>query len=99
MFTASSRGRVWHAYAPYDPERVVWLLELYWTAYNYIFVGKDEKTPAMRLGLAKGPLEYEISSISCRPIGSTSPTSNNYVLAGYDKRTPGYESQGATGTC
>lgn len=59
LFTASNAGRVWHAYAPYNPERIVWLLEIYRTAYNYVFVGKDKKTPAMRLGLAKGPVKYE----------------------------------------
>jgi len=27
--------------------------------HNYILTGKDRKTPAQRLGLAKAPLDYE----------------------------------------
>jgi hypothetical protein len=29
------------------------------TVHNYILVGKDGKTPAVRLGLAQAPLDYE----------------------------------------
>ncbi|MFT5085504.1 MAG: hypothetical protein ACI9Y1_003565 [Lentisphaeria bacterium] len=29
------------------------------SAHNYILTGKDGKTPAKRLGLAKAPLDYE----------------------------------------
>jgi hypothetical protein len=28
------------------------------TVHNYILIGKDGKTPAVRLGLAQAPLEY-----------------------------------------
>jgi len=27
--------------------------------YNYVAVGEDKKTPAMRLGLAQGPIKIE----------------------------------------
>lgn len=59
MYTASNTGGRWYPNAPYNPERVTWLLEIYRTAYNYIFVGKDKKTPAMRFGLAKAPLDFK----------------------------------------
>jgi hypothetical protein len=37
------------------------LLEIFRTYFNYCEVGKDKKTPAMRLGLAKGPIAPEDS--------------------------------------
>lgn len=57
--TASSSRRIWHGYSPYNPEVVVKVLEIYRVYYNYIQVGEDGKTPAMRLGLAKGRIEIE----------------------------------------
>lgn len=58
--TASKAGRMWHGYQPYKPEHVQLVLDIYKTYYNYCLVsGKDKKTPAMRLGLAKGPLSIE----------------------------------------
>jgi hypothetical protein len=59
IFSASSARRAWHAYAPYRPEMAVWLLDIYRVYYNFIKVGKDKMTPAMRLGLARGPIRYE----------------------------------------
>lgn len=57
--TASSSRRIWHGYSPYNPEVVVKVLEIYRVYYNYVQVGEDGKTPAMRLGLAKGRIEIE----------------------------------------
>lgn len=57
--TASAARRVWHGYSPYNPEVVVKLLEIYRVYYNYVQRGEDGKTPAMRLGLAKGRIEIE----------------------------------------
>lgn len=57
--SASAEGRTWYGYSPYKPEIVVKMLEIFRVAYNYSFVGEDKKTPAMRLGLAKGPVAIE----------------------------------------
>ena len=51
---------VWHGYAPYNPEMVQKYLTLFRTVHNFVCVGdKDKATPAMRLGLAKRPLDLE----------------------------------------
>jgi hypothetical protein len=51
--TASKAGRTWHGYSPYNPANVQKALDIFRTFYNFCLVGKDDKTPAMRLGLAK----------------------------------------------
>jgi len=56
IFSSSSSRRAWHAYAPYNPIMAVWLLDIYRTYYNFVKVGKDHQTPAMRIGLAKAPV-------------------------------------------
>lgn len=50
--TASSQGRVWHGYSPYNPIVADKLLGIFRVFYNYVAVGDDKKTPAMRIGLA-----------------------------------------------
>jgi len=57
--TSSSARRLWYAYAPYSPLVVAQLVEIFRVYYNYIKAGKDKKTPAMRLGLAKGKVSFE----------------------------------------
>lgn len=57
--TANSTRRMWYAYAPYRPELVVQLLDIYRIYYNFIKKGEDGKTPAMRIGLAKVAIRYE----------------------------------------
>lgn len=53
-------GRVWNGYAPYDPAMVQKMLDIFRVVHNYVLVSdKDKMTPAMRLGLAKAPLDYE----------------------------------------
>jgi len=60
--TSSAAGRVWYGYAPYNPrviEKLLLILRVYW---SYSFVPKDSKdgkTPAERLGLAKGRVRVE----------------------------------------
>jgi transposase-like protein len=49
--TASKSRRTWYGYSPYNPIMVEKLLGIYRTMHNYVEVGKDGKTPAMRLGL------------------------------------------------
>jgi len=54
--TPSNLGRVWYGYSPYNPHIIQKLLDIYRAYYNYVEPGADKKTPAMRLGLAKGPV-------------------------------------------
>lgn len=56
--TASNGERIWHAYSFYNPEMVPKLATILRFYHNYMLPGDDKKTPAMRLGLAKG-LVYE----------------------------------------
>jgi len=57
--TASNERRVWHGYSAYNPRSIVKLLEMFRVFYNYVLVGRDKQTPAMRLGLAKGRVGLE----------------------------------------
>lgn len=57
IHSASSSGRTWYGYGAYNPESIVKLLEIFRVIYNYTRVGKDKKTPAMRLGLANRPVK------------------------------------------
>jgi len=58
IHSQGNAGRVWSGYAPYDPAQAARMLDIIRTAHNYVLVGEDGKTPAMRLGLAKAPLDY-----------------------------------------
>jgi transposase-like protein len=51
--TPSSEGRKWHGYSPYNPAMVGKVLDIFRVFYNFVEVGKDKKTPAMRLGLSE----------------------------------------------
>ena len=57
--TSSGHNRVWHGYAPYNPAMLEAYLTMFRTAHNFIYVGDDGRTPAMRLGFADEPLRYE----------------------------------------
>lgn len=59
LVTASADRRVWHGYSAYRPENLARVLEIFRVYYNYCKVGKDKKTPAMRLGLARAPIAVE----------------------------------------
>jgi hypothetical protein len=52
-------SRIWYLYGFYSPEMVEKMLTIFRTYFNFIAKGKDGKTPAMRLGLAKGPVRFE----------------------------------------
>ena len=56
--TASTR-RLWFGNSAYNPEMIVKVLDIFRVYYNYVLVGSDKKTPAMRLGLAKGVIRIE----------------------------------------
>jgi len=57
--SASKARRKWYGYGAYNPATIVKLLGIFRVFYNYCAVGKDGKTPAMRLGLAKGKVDLE----------------------------------------
>ena len=57
--TSSGHNAVWHGYSPYNPSMVQTYLTIFRVVNNFILAGKDGKTPAMRLGITKKPLEYE----------------------------------------
>ena len=52
-------GRRWFGYGPYKPVMVGKLLDIFRVFYNYVGSGKDKRTPAMRIGLAKGKIPIE----------------------------------------
>ena len=55
VVSVRSQRRMWSGYAAYSPAVLQRYLEICRTYYNYCLPGKDGKTPAMRLGLAKAP--------------------------------------------
>ena len=57
--TSSGHNTVWHGYAPYNPRMLEMYLTIFRSVNNFVFVGDDGKTPAMRLGFANYPLTYE----------------------------------------
>ena len=57
--TSSGHNTVWHGYAPYNAQMLEKYLTLFRSTHNFIFVGEDDKTPAMRLGFATRPLTFE----------------------------------------
>lgn len=59
LSSASSDGRTWYGYSAYRPENLARVLEIFRVYYNYCKAGKDKKTPAMRLGLARAPIAIE----------------------------------------
>jgi hypothetical protein len=56
--TPSAARRSWYGYSAYNPEIPAKLHTIFRAYYNYIFMGKDKKTPAMRLGLATQKSSY-----------------------------------------
>lgn len=57
--SSNTDRRLWHGKSAYNPEVLVKVLGIFRTYFNYCEVGQDGKTPAMRLGLAKGPIAPE----------------------------------------
>jgi len=54
--SANSGGRTWFGYNPYNPAMVGKVLDIFRVFYNYVEVGDDKQTPAMRLGLTTAPV-------------------------------------------
>jgi transposase-like protein len=48
---------MWYGYAAYNPTYLARELEICRVYFNYCVIGKDKKTPAMRLGLATHPVD------------------------------------------
>ncbi|MBI3903280.1 MAG: IS1 family transposase [Nitrosomonadales bacterium] len=57
--SAGNAGRIWNGYAAYQPDNLASVLEIFRVYFNFCESGADKKTPAMRLGLAKGPVALE----------------------------------------
>ena len=57
--TASSDRRMWHGYSAYAPRNLAMVLVIFKVAYNYCLTDSKGETPAMKLGLAKGPVALE----------------------------------------
>jgi hypothetical protein len=57
--SSSSAGRTWYGYSAYNPAMIVKMLGIFRVFYNFCLAGQDGKTPAMRLGLAKGKIALE----------------------------------------
>ena len=58
--TSSTYNKVWHGYAPYNPGMTEKYLTIFRAVHNFVFVGKKGgRAPAMRLGFAKEPLDFE----------------------------------------
>ncbi len=57
--SASAAGRVWYGYSAYNPAVIEKMLSIFRVYYNYVLKGEDKQTPAMRLGLARGPVTLE----------------------------------------
>jgi transposase-like protein len=60
--SAANRGRVWNAYGAYRPEQIHKIQTLIRACHNYVWIPEDKDkakrgTPAMKLGLAKAPLD------------------------------------------
>ncbi len=59
IHSQGNAGRVWNGYAPYNPKQIGKVLTISRAYRNFVLPGVDKKTPAERLGLAKGPVQYE----------------------------------------
>jgi transposase-like protein len=64
-----SSNRTWHGYSPYNPEMVQKVLDIFRVHYNFVKTERQRKgpdgrlvpvrTPAMKLGLARGQIRIE----------------------------------------
>ena len=57
--SASSEGRKWYGYSPYNPAIVGKMLDIFRVFYNYVEAGDDKMTPAMRLGLVADIVSHD----------------------------------------
>ena len=59
VVSASADYRRWFGKNAYNPAVLAKLVEMFRTYFNYCEVGADKRTPAMRMGLARGPVAPE----------------------------------------
>jgi len=57
--SATNNSRIWNGYSAYDPTVLTKLADIYRVYFNYVNENNKRETPAMRLGLAKGPVSTE----------------------------------------
>lgn len=57
--TPSSNHRAWDRHYLYNPATMVKLVEIYRFAHNWLAAKGRKSTPAMKLGLAKGPIDLK----------------------------------------
>lgn len=57
--SASAARRMWYGYSAYNPSSIEKLLAIFRVYYNYVLIGQDRQTAAMRLGLARGPVTID----------------------------------------
>lgn len=55
--TPSSNKRIWYGYTAYNPEMIIKLIEIIRVYYNFAKKVGQKITPAMRLGIAAGPVD------------------------------------------
>ncbi len=55
----TNANRLYFGYSAYDPRRVAQYLEIFRVYSNFIHKDSKGRTPAMKFGLAKGPLKFE----------------------------------------
>lgn len=59
IISASADRRLWFGKNAYNPGHFAKLVEVFRVYFNYCEIGKDKCTPAMRMGLARGPVAPE----------------------------------------
>jgi transposase-like protein len=59
VISASADRRLWFGKNAYKPGVLAKLVEIFRVYFNYCEVGEDKRTPAMRMGLARGPVAEE----------------------------------------
>jgi transposase-like protein len=59
IVSASADRRLWFGKNAYNPGYLAKLVEVFRVYFNYCEIGKDKCTPAMRMGLARGPVAPE----------------------------------------
>lgn len=57
--SATNKSRMWHGYSPYNPAMLTKMADIYRVYYNFVNKNDNNETPAMKLGLAKGPVAAE----------------------------------------
>lgn len=56
VVSLSAAGRAWFGKNAYNHGNLAKLLGIFRVYFNYCEIGEDSKTPAMRIGLVRGPV-------------------------------------------